>query len=565
MAMKMISRISGRGAVAACIMLSACATAGPSGAADYDKRGDAYGAFLAARYADAQNDPAAATTFYMQALRADPNNQALIAEGFLAALMAGSPQAQVLATQVPSNTLAALLRGNQAALNGDFAQAGLIFGALPQDDLMGLVKPLLLAWTQFGRGDAQGALAGLGPYFNSATFGAVYVLNAAVIADAAHDEKDATQLYGAVGSDQPNLRLAQFLASFYARQGKTVQAEQVLAALAAAHPDLQIALPALQANISKPVVRTATQGMAEAYLTLAGSLGQPSQVVLRTIFLRAALMLRPDLTAARLLLAGGQAGNDPAATPTAQQLQNALDTLQPIRSNDPLYAPAALQEANLLAALNRPKDAVALLDRLIAATPGNAGLLASAGDVLRDANQPAAAIPYYDKAIAAAGTPAPAGAWTLYFDRGICEDQLGNWPAAQPDVLRALALAPNQPYLLNYLGYSWAMRGEKLDEAKHMLQQAVGLDPNDGAVMDSLGFVDIKQGETAAAVALLTQAVQLDPDDAEVNAHLGDAFWQAGQKLQADYQWQRALALNPDAKLRGELTGKLQQYFAPPA
>ena len=101
--------------------------------------------------------------------------------------------------------------------------------------------------------------------------------------------------------------------------------------------------------------------------------------------------------------------------------------------------------------------------------------------------------------------------------------------AAQPDMLQALALSPNQPYVLNYLGYSWALRGEKLDKAQAMLQEAAGLDPNDGAVIDSLGYVDLRQGRyQGRRSTLLTQAVELDPDDAEVNAHLGDAFWQAG-------------------------------------
>jgi cytochrome c-type biogenesis protein CcmH/NrfG len=107
------------------------------------------------------------------------------------------------------------------------------------------------------------------------------------------------------------------------------------------------------------------------------------------------------------------------------------------------------------------------------------------------------------------------------------------------------------------------LHGEKLDQALAMLQRAVALDPNDGAVIDSLGYVNMKQGHTQTALGLLTQAVQLDPDDAEVNGHLGDAFWQAGERLQAAYQWQRALSLRPNAKLEAELKAKIQQNFPP--
>jgi tetratricopeptide (TPR) repeat protein len=553
-----------RGAVAACIMLSACAAAPPSGAAD-PVGANGYGAFLAARYADAQQDPGTATRFYAQALAADPDNQSLAGEAFIAALLAGSPRAAALAGANADNALAVMLLGNNQALAGNYEAAITEFTQLPSDDLAGLIKPLLLAWAEAGNGAPAQAIASLGPNLNNGPFGPVYVLNAAMIADVSRDMADASTYYAAAANQAPNLRLAQILASWQARQGNAAAARTELDELAAAHPDLDIALPALLANVAKPVITTPLDGMAEAYLTLAGSLDQPSQLLLRTTFLRFALALRPDLAAARLLLANVQTATQPgpngapAPPPTAVQMNQALATLQPIGQDDPLYGPAALQEADLLAALNRPDEAVALLNRLAAATPGNPDALQAAGDVLRGDNQYEAAIGQYDKAIAMTGQPPPAAAWTLYFDRGICEDQSGDWNAAQPDLLNALALAPNQPYLLNYIGYSWAQRGEKLQQAHDMLQEAAGLGPNDGAVIDSLGYVSLRQGHTADALNLLTQAVELDPDDAEVNAHLGDAFYAAGMKLQADYQWQRALSLKPDEKLQAEITGRLKQ------
>ncbi|GLR68483.1 hypothetical protein GCM10010909_31640 [Acidocella aquatica] len=562
--MDKFSLVRRRFAVAACVMLSACAAAGPSGAASYPPPNAAYGAYLAAHYAAARNDPAAAVKYFTRGLAAAPGNPAMIGEGFLASVQAGAPQALALAPQLPGNTLAALLLGNQAAMAGDYAQAAAVYGALPQDDLLGLIKPVLLAWSRFGQGNTQAALKVLQPYFSAGAFAPVYVLNAAMIADAGHDISDAAQYYNAVSNEQPNLRLAQILASWQARQGAQALAQQELDSLAQAHPDLQIALPGLQAQIAQPVVATASQGLAEAYLTLAGSLNQSSSAFLQQVFLRFALQLRPDLTAARLLLANTLSGADnPAATPSPVMLQNALDALAPVTPHDPLFAPVAMQEANLLASLGRSADAVTLLDKLIAISPQDPGLLATAGDTLRAANEMEAAIPYYSKAIAAMGDPPPPAAWSLFFDRGICEDTVKDWAAAEPDMLQALALGPNQPYVLNYIGYTWAMKGEKLDEAQAMLERAMALDPNDGAVIDSLGYVNMKRGNIQTALSLLTQAVQLSPDDAEVNGHLGDAFWQAGEKLQAAYQWQRALSLGPDAKLEAELKAKIQQNFPP--
>jgi tetratricopeptide (TPR) repeat protein len=560
--MTLISLLGRRGAAAMCILLSSCA-AGPLGSFGPVARPDpAFGAFLSARYADDTGDPAAATKYYAIALRAQPDNQALISEAFMAGVLSGNPDAVSLAARQPHSGLATMLLGNHAASAGDFAEAQQQFASLPQDDLTGLIKPLLIAWSQFGQGNEQAALNGLGPYFNNPNFAAIYVLNAALIADTAGDNKNAAQLYGAMDGSQPNLRTAQVLASWYTRQGQHGQAMAELSGLVAAHPDLAIALPALQMQLDKPVINNATDGMAEAYLTLAGSLTQPQAALLRVAFLRFALGLRPDLSAARLLLADTLTGADnPNATPTKMQMQNALDVLAPISPSDPLYAPAAVQQANLLAAMGRTDQAAALLEGLLSQAPNDPGLLSNIGDVLRQGNKYADAIPYYTRAIDALGPNPPASAWTLYFDRGIAEDQTGNWDKAEPDMMTALRLSPDQPYVLNYLAYSWAVHGQNLHKAKTMLLKAVALDPNDGAVIDSLGFVEMKLGNTQQAVSLLIQAVQLSADDAEVNGHLGDAFWQAGEPLAAAYQWQRALSLHPDPKLKAELEGKVAQHF----
>jgi tetratricopeptide (TPR) repeat protein len=568
--MNVDSPLARRAALAITLALSACATVSPGSASGSSAAATAYGSFLAARYADAAQDSAAATHYYGLALQADPDNQNLIDEGFIAAILAGSPAAQPLAREVTGNAIAIMLLGNQDALHGDYDAAQQQYLLLPHDSLSGLLQPLLIAWAKAGAGDPAGALAGLIPAASRSPFGAVYILNAALIADQANDMKDAVALYNAAaqGDQAPNLRMAQIMASWDARQGQPAAARAILEQMAATHPTLAGALPNLEANMAAPVIGNATDGLAEAYLSVAGALNQPSQTLLQVTFLRFALSLRPDLAAARLLLANVQAGGgnpDPqAAPPTTAQMQQALATLSPIPDTDPLYAPAALQEATLMAGLGETANAVKLLSGLAAKQPGNIDALETAGDIFRDNNQFSSAIAYYDKAIAILPQPVPPAAWSLYYDRGICADQNGDWKAAEPDLQTALTLSPNQPYVLNYLGYTWALRGENLPKAQAMLQQAAGLDPNEGAIIDSLGYVNLRQGYTQAAMKLLTQAVEMDPDDAEVNAHLGDAFYAAGLKLQADYQWQRALALKPDPKLQAQIETKLKQV-APPA
>jgi Tfp pilus assembly protein PilF len=325
-----------RAALSISVALTACAAANPGAASD-PAAGDAYGSFLAARYADAQQDSAAASHYYGMALAADPGNQSLIDEGFIAAVLSGSPQAQTLAPQVTGNALAIMLLGNQAAGIGDFAGAQAQYELLPHDSLSSLLEPLLIAWAKAGAGDPSDALAELEPLAGGSPFGAVYILNAALIADQADDMKDAVQLYGDAdaGDQSPNLRIAQIMASWKARQGDITSARTILEEMAATHPALASALPTLEAKIAAPVVSSATDGLAEAYLSIAGALNQPSQTLLQVTFLRFALSLRPDLAAARLLLANVQSGaenTDPDRQPARPGTGHA--------AADPGYRPA---------------------------------------------------------------------------------------------------------------------------------------------------------------------------------------------------------------------------------
>ena len=133
----------------------------------------------------------------------------------------------------------------------------------------------------------------------------------------------------------------------------------------------------------------------------------------------------------------------------------------------------------------------------------------------------------------------------MFYSRGIAYDQVHDWPKAEADLQHALSLSPDQPAVLNYLGYSWADRDKNLGQARAMIEKALQRDPNSGAITDSLGWVMLRQGDDQQAVKMLQRAVELDPEDATINGHLGDAYWAVGRKLEAQYQWRRALTLNP--------------------
>jgi Flp pilus assembly protein TadD len=180
------------------------------------------------------------------------------------------------------------------------------------------------------------------------------------------------------------------------------------------------------------------------------------------------------------------------------------------------------------------------------------------GDILRGRNRFAAAVEAYDAAMSRVGDVQPQH-WRLYYSRAAALERSGQWARAETDLKRALELQPDQPLVLNYLGYSWIDRGEHLDQGLTMVRRAVELRPNDGYIVDSLGWAYYRLGEFANATQFLEKAIELLPEDPTVNDHLGDAYWQQGRAVEARYQWRRALQFKPEADQVKTIETKIDQ------
>jgi len=542
-------------------LLSACAAADPSAGLAITSGGDPgggmYGAFLDGQFAMAQADPSEAAAWYLRALAADPTSPELTQQAFLACALSGRQEAIQLARQLPDNQAAQLLLGDTEARAGNWAAAEQRFRSLPAQGLTQLLQPLLVAWAQAGAGNTDGAIATLRPQIEGTRFRGVYALHAAMILDLAGSDAEAGRYYHQAQAAFPglDLRLAQILASWDVRTGHQADAMQTLAQVAQSAPYLAIALPGLIVDSHQRVVARATDGIAEAYLALAGALRQQDAGDFAMLMLRFALDLRPDLTAARLMAAEILTSQD--------HPDFALQMLAPVADNDPLGAPARLQRATLEDRLGNTDQALSELARLSQDYPDSPLPDAQIGDIQRLRGHFPEAIAAYNKAIDRLKNPDPT-AWLLYYSRGIAYDRSHDWQKAQADFERALTLAPDQPAVLNYLGYSWADADKNLPQAKQMIDKAIAQRPNDGAIIDSLGWVLLREGDTKAAVATLEHAVELEPQDSTINGHLGDAYWAAGRRLEATYQWRRALSLNPEPADAAKLEAKLNDSHRPP-
>jgi Flp pilus assembly protein TadD len=167
------------------------------------------------------------------------------------------------------------------------------------------------------------------------------------------------------------------------------------------------------------------------------------------------------------------------------------------------------------------------------------------GNILRARKQYADAVDVYNRAIDMITKP-DRRHWVYYYARGTSYERLNNWPPAEADLKKALELYPDQPLVLNYLGYSWIDQGIKLDEGMRLIERAVAVKPDDGYIVDSLGWAHYKRGNYAEAVRYLERAVELRPDDPVLNDHLGDALWKVGREREARFQWDQSLSLKPE-------------------
>ncbi len=540
-------------------LLSACAAAGAApdvarqkGADILQPNSGATGAYLQGRFAATEQNQTVAARAFGQALTADPTNPELLRSAFLANLLSGRPEAVTLARKLPEVAEAQFLLGDTDALAGRWQQAEQRFSALPRQGLTQLLGPLLVAWTQQGGGRTEAALTGLRPYADGTRFRGVYALHMALIADQAGRGAEAERYYRVVRTDlgTSNIRIAAILASWEQRQGRSAAARETLAPLSDGQDELSLVVPALLAHAASRPVPTAVDGMAEAYLAVAAALRQQDAADPAQLLLRLALDLRPDFTAAALLMAGIQ---ESSHHPDA-----ALAALSGIGAGDPMFGLVRLSRARLLEQEGRSDQAMVELAALAKAYPDSPVPDIQQGDILRSKNRYKEAIAAYDRAVARLAGPRR-DAWPVYYARGVAHERARQWPEAEADLQHALQLSPDQPFVLNYLGYTWADRGTRLAEARKMIERASAQRPDDGAILDSLGWVMLRQGETSGALGFLERAVNLEPEDAAINAHLGDAYWEVGRKLEATFQWRRALTLKPDPDDRARIEKRLHE------
>lgn len=542
-------------------LASALAVAGASVPAAAREETDAlsYGAYLSARIAADEHDAANAAKFYRQSLERDPTDSSLLALAFFYETSAGEVDsandlAKRLIAVTPDDRASRLVLAVSALKHSDYKEAREQIAKSAKGTAVSLTVALVDAWAAAGQHDDKAAVADMDSLRGQPGADAVTAFHRALLLEYLGLTAQADTVYGeAMKAEGSSPRLVNAYGRFLERNGRAADATALYNGLAA-NAALTPIVDAAKARIAKGVkpdalIQRPQDGVAEALFGIAASLTDETSTEVSVLYLRLTLYLKPDFDLANILLGD--------RLETLQKVSDAIDVYRKVESDSPYYRLAQIQIATDEARLEKNDDAIRDLKALAASDPNDIQTWSALGDAYRASNKFAEAAAAYGNAIKALGKPEKRD-WILYFSRGASLDRAHDWVGAEADLQQALKLSPDEPQILNYLGYSWVDQGRDIPQALKMLERARALKPYDGYIIDSVGWAYYKLGRYGEAAKTLEDAVLLVPGDPTINDHYGDALFKVGRKLDAHFQWDHALTFGPEADQKSLIEKKLQ-------
>ncbi|WP_456388762.1 tetratricopeptide repeat protein [Profundibacter sp.] len=504
------------------------------------------GAYLAARHASYSSDYKAGAEYYTKALIRDPSNVTLLENALVSFVGLGDldravPVARKMAADGVVSQISRIVLLVDLAKKQDFD--GMIAMVEKGDTIGPLVDGLALAWAEVGRGNMDAALAhfdevakgkgtrGFGLYHKALALASVGDFEGAEVIYAGDENGPLRVTLGGV------LAHAQVLSQL----DRNADALELLTAVFGNEVDPRIAQlrNTLEAQDKLPftTVQNPPQGLAEVFYTVANALQGETEDGYTLVYTRMAEYLNPGHIDAILMGAG--------LLEQLEQYDLATEAYNRVGRDDPSFHAAELGRAAALRDAGKQEAAIEVLEQLAKSHGDLPQVHSSLGNALRRMERYTEAADAYSRALEIVGVPV-ADDWFVFYARGICYERTDRWEDANADFRMALKLNPNQPQVLNYLGYSLLEKNIKLDEALGMIERAVLAVPNDGYITDSLGWALYRLRRFEEAVGYMERAAELTPVDPIVSDHLGDTLWAVGRKREAEFQWRRAMSFEPE-------------------
>ncbi|PWL19152.1 hypothetical protein DKP76_00855 [Falsochrobactrum shanghaiense] len=531
------------------------------------RAGSFAGAYLAARTAESENDLGAAVDFYRQAMAFDPKNETIRQNLLLALLTEGQfqdalPLAEELKNIPEIERFSRVALAIDAISRKQYRKVGPLLMLSLQSDMDMLATSLMAAWVKVGQGNPKQALADVRAIQGPEWYALFRTYNAALIADIAGEKQNARNFYQQAVDDRPGggaapdtyERIVMAYASFKLRQGDKDGAVKLLRE-AEELLNGRMTITEMREKIEAGekfgrLVQSAQDGVAETLYMLGTAINRGGAEAFAKLYLQMSMPLRPDYDATLYQLGDISA--------KLRQPEKAIEYYGEVPEKSPYRRDAEMQRALNLADSEQTDEAITQLKTLLERDKTDMRTYLALGGVYAQDKNFAEAAKVYDAAVEQIATPERKD-WPLFYQRGIAHERLKEWDQAEPNFKKALELYPDQPQVLNYLGYSWVDMGINLDEALDMIRKAVELRPQDGYIVDSLGWAYYKLGRYDDAVVELEKAVKLRPEDPTINDHLGDAYWRADRQLEATFQWKHAIAGKPEPEELAKIEEKLKK------
>lgn len=521
-----------------------------------------YGPFVAATLAQHDSAFADAANYYMRALAVDPDSRFVADRAFFQLLYAGRmDEAAKVAVRlaesdkgVEDDDLVSILYVLEAFKREDWYTVRERLSASKMAGFGGLVSPLIEGWSYVAEDNLSAAMDALSPMREDERLKPIADEHLAYMFDHLQNYEKAQSEYLQLASAERAASLQPFVAyaDMLARTGRRSEARSFMGDIAARYNNNRFLLREgmLIAAGRPPSQRTANPNGAvgSMFFRLASEFSQGSSPQAAVVYLRMASYLTPQVADIYFML-----GNLMDKLENPRAAAHVYDTVPP---SSILRRAAQERKINALRRIGNTQEAEDSLRSALRDNPDDVNYLIGLGDLLREQGNFDEAILHYTTAINTLRANGSAE-WFVYFARGVSYEEVGNWEKAELDLIKALELNPSEPSVLNYLGYSWIDRGLHIEKAKSYIEKAVAERPNDGFIIDSLGWVNYLTGDYVKAVELLEKAVRIEPTDVTINHHLGDAYWRVGREIEARFQWQHAIDSDPEQEELAQLQRKM--------
>ena len=463
-----------------------------------------------------------------------------------------------ISNEVPEITLAQYLKVLDSLDSNNFNKTLELLLKVSPNGIDTYILPILQTWAAAGSNQQIGGLKIIKDQAERGVLEPIYDYHSALINEFIGNSEAAKINYSNIikKSNNANAQVYLSAAEFFKRNNNKGLLDKTIAKLERLKPYSNELFLLKNSNVSpSKKINNVKDGIAEIFLNSAEILFNEGLDRQALIYGQIALYLSPNLDSASYLLG--------KIFRSINNNERAVKYLKNVKDNSSIFYDAKITYAEIIYDIEGTEKSFAILNKLHKLHPENINLSRSIAELFYKSENFDKSIQYYDL-IFSKIEKIEFKHWPLFYSSGIALERGKKWERAEKQFLMALKFVPDNPQVLNYLGYSWIDQGININAAMEMIVKAAEQRPSDGYIIDSLGWAFYQIGQYEEAVIKLEKAVELTSDSIIID-HLGDALFYSGRKIEAVFQWKRALEFEPSEEMTNKIKEKIEGTIIPKA